>query len=258
VAAATSRGHRIYYEMQGFGPPLVLIPGLLMTTKRWELAGYQSLASRFQLVMLDTLGHGRSDRPDNATAYSRAGVAADVIAVMDAAGVDKAHVWGYSRGGGIAANVATLYPDRVRSLIMGGSLPNQAGRLVTNATERVEALRRDDWGAFWTSMGLSRDAQLEAALQAGTDAPALAEIIEASSVPDGFENDFAPLRDRILVYAGSNDLGLSEKAALEALEKRCNEIGARLELLEGLNHAEAFQRSDLVMPFVRDFLSKLP
>jgi pimeloyl-ACP methyl ester carboxylesterase len=229
-----------------------------MTTKRWELAGYPVLASRYQLIVLDTLGHGRSDRPTDAAMYDRRGVAADVIAVMDAVGVEKAHVWGYSRGGGIAANVATLYPERLRSLIMGGSLPNQSGRLIANAAERVEALRRNDWDAFWTSMGLSRDAQLEAALQAGTDAGALAAIIEASGEPDGFENDFAAMRDRMLVYAGSNDLGLGEKSAVEALEKRCSEIGARLELLEGLNHAEAFQRSDLVMPFVRDFLNKLP
>ena len=92
MAEAESRGHRIYYETQGFGPPLVLIPGLLMTTKRWELAGYQPLASRYQLVMLDTLGHGRSDRPEDAASYDRRGVADDVIAVMDAAGVSKAHV----------------------------------------------------------------------------------------------------------------------------------------------------------------------
>ena len=258
MAEAISRGHRIYYETLGFGPPLVLIPGLLMTTKRWELAGYPVLASRFQLITLDTLGHGRSDKPQDAASYDRHGVAADVIAVMDAVGVQQAHVWGYSRGGGIAANVATLYPDRVRSLIMGGSLPNQAGRLLTNVNERVEALRRDDWSAFWTSMGLTRDAQLEAALQAGTEAGAVAAIIEASGQPDGFENDFAAMRDRLLVYAGSNDLGLSDPANVQALESRCNEIGARLELLDGLNHAEAFQRSDLVMPFVRDFLRNVP
>ena len=95
----------------------------MMTTKRWALAGYPALASRFQLITLDTLGHGKSDQPRDPAAYDRRGVAADVIAVMDAAGIGSAHVWGYSRGGAIAANVATLYPERVRGLITGGFLP---------------------------------------------------------------------------------------------------------------------------------------
>jgi pimeloyl-ACP methyl ester carboxylesterase len=257
VPEAISRGHRIYYETQGFGPPLVLIPGLMQTVKRWELAGYQPLASRYQLVVLDTLGHGRSDRPDDATAYDRRGVAEDVVAAMDDAGLSKAHVWGYSRGATIAVNVASLYPDRVRSLVLGGAVPGQE-RIAANVKERVVALRNGNWGAFWTAMGLSRHAQLETALQGSSDAGSLAAIFEASSHPAGFETDLALMRGRILVYAGTNDLGLQTDAAQATFRSTAEALGARVELLEGLDHAETFQRSDLVMPFVRDFLGKLP
>ena len=60
----------------------------------------------------------------------------------------------------------------------------------------------------------------------------------------------------MLVYAGTNDLGLT-RTGTEVFAKNCDAIGARIELLDSLDHAQAFRRSDLVMPFVRDFLRKV-
>ena len=81
----TSRDHGIYYEVVGSGEPLILIPGLGNSIQGWEDAGYHAaLSDRFKLISLDPMGHGKSDKPLNSDAYERRGVAADVIAVMDA------------------------------------------------------------------------------------------------------------------------------------------------------------------------------
>ena len=75
----------------------------------------------------------------------------------------------------------------VRQLVTWGK-----ERVATNIEARVGALRREDWGAFWDAMGLARDDKLEAQFHAGTEAKALAALIEASGVPADFAVDLAP------------------------------------------------------------------
>jgi 3-oxoadipate enol-lactonase len=75
------------------------------------------LASKYRTIALDNRGVGRSDQPPGA--YTIAQMAADAAAVLDAAGVDSAHIFGISMGGMIAQEFALLYPKRVRSLILG-------------------------------------------------------------------------------------------------------------------------------------------
>ena len=108
---------RIHYEVDGEGEPLVLIAGTAFDLSFWddllpELRG-------FRVLRLDNRGAGLSDAPDEA--FSIEQMADDVAAVMDAAGMPRAHIHGNSMGGLIAQELAIRYPERVLSLVLGAT-----------------------------------------------------------------------------------------------------------------------------------------
>lgn len=113
----------IWYETFGRGEPLLLIMGLGGTVQSWGLQ-IPELAEHYQLICLDNRGAGRSSKP--AGPYSIETMAADALAVLNALGVEAAHVLGVSMGGLIAQALYHAEPARVRSLVLGctGAGPN--------------------------------------------------------------------------------------------------------------------------------------
>ena len=110
----TLRG-KIYYHERGKGTPLVLIMGFGADGSVWEKHA-SVYEKHFRCIIPDNRGVGKSDQSPGP--YSTAMMAADTIAVMDHAGVDKAHVAGISMGGAIAQELAIAYPDRVDRLLL--------------------------------------------------------------------------------------------------------------------------------------------
>src|SRR5262249_11932754 len=99
---AMSDGVRIYYETVGNGVPLVLHHGSPQASGDWREFGYVGpLSERYQVVLMDARGHGQSDKPHDREAYAHDRLVGDVVAVLDAAGIERAHFWGYSFGGWI-------------------------------------------------------------------------------------------------------------------------------------------------------------
>ena len=113
---ATSDGSRIYWEESGTGEPLLLIMGLGYSHEMWHRTR-PVVSAHYRTILFDNRGVGKSDVPQGA--YSIAQMAADADAVLDAAGIEKAHVFGVSMGGMIAQEVALNYPDRVNRLVLG-------------------------------------------------------------------------------------------------------------------------------------------
>ena len=111
-------GCELYYERAGSGPPVVLIPGLGGDGRFWEGVAAR-LVSRFDLIVVDHRGAGRSGRPLGP--YSIDGIARDVLAVLDAGGCEAAHLVGHSTGGAIVQTLALDAPGRARSLVISGS-----------------------------------------------------------------------------------------------------------------------------------------
>jgi 3-oxoadipate enol-lactonase len=107
---------KIYWDEQGPGDPLLLIMGLSYASNMWHRTR-PFLAQSFRTIAFDNRGIGRSDVPPGV--YPIALMASDAAAVLDAAGVTSAHVFGVSMGGMIAQEFALQYPQRVRSLILG-------------------------------------------------------------------------------------------------------------------------------------------
>jgi pimeloyl-ACP methyl ester carboxylesterase len=79
------------------------------------------LAGSFTVIAFDNRGVGRSARPPGP--YTVAGMADDAVAVLDAAGAERAHVYGISLGGMIAQEIALRHPERVDKLVLGASTP---------------------------------------------------------------------------------------------------------------------------------------
>jgi pimeloyl-ACP methyl ester carboxylesterase len=115
MPSADSKGVRIRWEEAGEGAPVLLIMGLGYTRDMWHRVT-PLLAERFRVISFDNRGVGQSDVPEGP--YTVARMAADAVAVLDAAGVDTAHVIGVSLGGMIAQEVAIAHPERVRSLVL--------------------------------------------------------------------------------------------------------------------------------------------
>jgi 3-oxoadipate enol-lactonase len=116
MALVENEGARIYWDEEGSGEPLLLIMGLGVTSHMWHRTR-PVLARRFWTLALDNRGVGRSDVPCGP--YSIPLMAADAAAVLEAAEVESAHIFGVSMGGMIAQELALRYPKRVRSLILG-------------------------------------------------------------------------------------------------------------------------------------------
>ena len=113
---ADNQGARIYWDEQGRGAPVLLIMGLGWTSAMWHRTR-PILAGHYRTIALDNRGAGRSDVPPGP--YSIALMASDAAAVLDAAGIERAYIFGVSMGGMIAQEFALQYPQRVHSLILG-------------------------------------------------------------------------------------------------------------------------------------------
>lgn len=124
MSYAVNDGVRIHYEIIGSGPPLVLQHGFTQSIEDWGNYGYVTpLGARFQLILVDARGHGQSDKPHEASAYGHAKYVKDIVAVLDDAGIERAHYWGYSMGGWIGLGLVTQASGRVLKAVIGGAHP---------------------------------------------------------------------------------------------------------------------------------------
>jgi 3-oxoadipate enol-lactonase len=122
-AVATSEGVRIGWEAPGAGPPLLALHGLGYGRWGWEPVR-DLLTERCTLLLVDNRGIGASDAPPGP--YTARQMAADAVAVLDAAGVERAAVMGASLGGMIAQELALGWPERVARLVLVASTPGGA------------------------------------------------------------------------------------------------------------------------------------
>src|SRR6266480_5261228 len=116
VPFVENQGAKLYWDEQGSGEPLLLIMGLSYPSYMWHRSR-TVFANSYRTIALDNRGVGQSDVTPGI--YSIALMASDAAAVLHAAGVESAHVFGVSMGGMIAQEFALQYPKRVRSLILG-------------------------------------------------------------------------------------------------------------------------------------------
>ena len=111
-------GAKIYYATYGKGDPVVLLHGGLGNSDHWSFQ-VPELAKQYQVIVVDSRNQGRSTLSKAKLTYHA--MAADVLAVLDALGVKKAAVVGWSDGGEIGLDLAISNPDRVERLFVFGA-----------------------------------------------------------------------------------------------------------------------------------------
>jgi 3-oxoadipate enol-lactonase len=110
----------LYYEEHGSGDPLLLIMGLAADSVAWMFQ-IPAFAERYRTIVFDNRGVGRSDKPPGP--YSIHQMANDTAGLLDALGIERAHVVGVSMGGMIAQELALNHPQRVRGLVLACTYP---------------------------------------------------------------------------------------------------------------------------------------
>ena len=253
---ATNDGVRIRYEAEGSGPPLVLHIGYIGGLEDWADAGYVApLARRFRVLRLDPRGQGHSDKPHDPAAYAAPHRVGDILAVLDAEGIARAHVWGYSLGGWIGFALGVFAPDRVASLIVGGAQPLAGTPRPVAGDYFLEGFRdgmapfvaacEADDPAYFVSPG-----ERERWLAADVDALRAARLTNLTE-PDLERDAVAAIQAPTLIYAGTDD-NPEPKARAARLMANAVFVG-----LDGLDHAQTMNRADLVLPYALAFLAGL-
>ena len=119
MASFRHEGKRLAYRTYGSGPRVViLLPGLLLPSRMHEPLAKALAARGNRVVLLDLLGHGRSDRPRDMWRYSMRHFGEEVVALMDHLEIDQAVVGGTSLGANTTLEVASIAPERLRGMII--------------------------------------------------------------------------------------------------------------------------------------------
>jgi pimeloyl-ACP methyl ester carboxylesterase len=251
VAAVVSEGSRIEFEATGAGPPLVLLHGFFGDRSTWPAAGYvDALAAQFRLVLVDLIGHGGSDTSPDPARYRMDAHAADVVAVLDRLGIDRAAVWGASMGGRIGFHLMARFPGRLTALVAGGA---HACVVETDPAEleRETALLREQGTApFADAMEPLPGWMRQVMLRADGRALALQLLADAGQTSPPPELDL--VTTPVLLLAGERDPRLYLIRVTGDRLRR-----AEIAVLPGCGHFDTFTRTDLTIPLAREFLGRL-
>jgi pimeloyl-ACP methyl ester carboxylesterase len=125
-------GHRVIYRVAGSGPPVVLIHGMVNSSRHWEEVALR-LADRYTLIAPDLIGHGDSATPRGD--YSLGAHAASIRDLLAVLGVNHATVVGHSLGGGVAMQFFYQFPQRTDRLVLvsSGGLGHEVSPLLRGA-----------------------------------------------------------------------------------------------------------------------------
>jgi pimeloyl-ACP methyl ester carboxylesterase len=260
---ATSDGVRLAYEELGEGDPLLFVQGL-----GYDRHGFgplpHLLAEDFHVVVFDNRGVGESDVP--AGPYSVPMLAADAIAVLDAAGIESAYVLGVSLGGFIAQELALTYPERVLKLVLCATAPGSVPPSHPMPARGVDAFSR--FPAMEREAGLRLMVENSLGDHGVRERPELVEEIYryrieraptlagwqaqayAGATFDAYER-IPEISKSTLVIQGGGDTVIDARNA-ELLVERIPD--ARLELIPERGHLVLWQEGEALAPVVREFL----
>jgi pimeloyl-ACP methyl ester carboxylesterase len=197
-------------------------------------------------VLIDARGHGRSDKPHDREAYVLDRLVGDVLAVLDAAGIERTHYWGYSFGGWIGLGLLVKAPQRFRKAVLGGVHPyeRKATPYQSDGSNPEEFMRElsKRFGLEFDSLPAEFRKKL---LQ--FDCRALVAVQQDRASHEAL---LSGIRTPCLMYAGDKD-GLYEQA-----RKGAAAIPDCAFVTVPGTHSWAFQNSAAILPHVAKFLAE--
>jgi len=243
-------GVAIHYEVvEGSGPPLVFLHGMMGTSETWAMEGYlDALAGDFRLITLDLRGLGSSSAPHDPAAYTLTEFVADVVAVLDDAGATSAYVCGFSLGADIALALAGRHPDRVAGVLtLGLSSCNQGFDDVPWKVPVEDDMPPfESQGMTWATTMLEAEGRPAWARMVGqADPMAQIAIVRA----DAIDGRISGLRLRDL--AAPLICVWGEKEPPKQLPLPAH---ARVEIIPGADHVGTVEHREIVVPLLRSLV----
>ncbi len=251
----------IAYEIDGDGDPLLLIMGLAADRRMWMLQ-LPVFTPHFRCITFDNRGVGDSKAPSGA--FTMEQMAADALAVLDDANVERAHILAISMGGAIAQHLALKAPERVRSMVLASTWCSknpytermaEIGRIVKQGGGQDAIVRASMLWLFTPKFILERNAfvrQIEAmALQFATHPEIFERQLDALLEHD-VRDQLGRLEIPTRVMCGRRDIMVPP----ELSEELAGAIpGAELRLLDG-GHAYNLEEFDAFNSTVLEFLKQ--
>jgi pimeloyl-ACP methyl ester carboxylesterase len=245
-------GTRIAYEVSGSGPALLLLHGGGQTRRSWADRGYvDRLTKKFTVIRMDLRGNGDSGRPDAPAAYALDTVLADILAVADAAGAKRFHLWGFGHGASIGRYLA-VRSDRVISAVLVGA---DMGPTISGPVKEAVMAMRAKWQPLL-------DAQ-----KAGTfdlkklsigDRDAWEHGVALSAVQLGALADYPPVEPADFKVPTLWLIGAADASGMENVkqfEGKLTGTKVTFKQLSGLSYSDSFARIDPVLAEVEPFLA---
>jgi pimeloyl-ACP methyl ester carboxylesterase len=243
-------GVRIHYEVVGAGPPLLLSHGFGASSHMFR-ANASALGDANTIITWDLRGHGASDSPSDPDAYSEALSIADMAALLDAVGADRAVIGGHSLGGYLSLAFHLAHPERVGGLVLIDTGPGY---------------RNDEARAGWNRVAEQSAVNLEQrglAALGGSDEQSASVHRDASGLARAARGILAQHDDRVLaslptiavptlVIVGEDDK-LFRKAAAYMAEKIPD---AALVVVPGAGHAPNVTHAEHFDRALRAFLAR--
>ena len=239
-------GVRICYESTGEGFPVVAIAGRDSSMQSWPPAIKSALSRGHRLIVFDHRGTGQSDKPE--VPYTIADMAGDVVGLLDALGIGRAHVLGMSMGGMIAQEIAISHPERVARLVLcsttgGATRVIPTWKMMKQLARKPAAYEPQQTLDMLYTPAFRREhpelmAALAARMQSSPPHPASMAIHrQASKRFDSFGR-LRRISSPTLVIHGEEDWVFRPKHA-KLLHRRI--AGSQLLLLPGAGHGALFQ-----------------
>ncbi|MEM7140793.1 MAG: alpha/beta fold hydrolase [Actinomycetota bacterium] len=231
----------------------MLIPPLMQSAQSWARAGYvERFAIDHQVIAVDPLGHGDSDKPHDTDAYGSEPAVAHVVEVLETEGVQRAVCWGYGLGGETALDLARRRPDLVAAVVVGGVyLDDYAAGMRAAGQDLAAVIRRSaaaletgDWEGFFDVDPGGYRSEQRSVLAAENDPLAIAAIVRSGHHRQrGFMKPAAPS----FVYWASDDWMTQRN------ERLVERFPVDWKIVPG-NRMDAFEVAEPVCDAVRHFL----
>ena len=246
-------GMQMYYEISGAGDPIVVLHGAYMNIPSMG-AIIPMLAKTHKVYAVELQGHGRTTDIDRPITYQN--LADDVAAFMDAVGLPKADVFGYSMGSAAALQLAIRHPEKVKKLVAASVAYDAKG-----------------WQPAFTAMIPSMTPEM----LAGTPLPAeykklapnpngfpelARKLIQLEKEPMAWEADVRKLKTPVLIISGDADVATLEHTVSLFRIFGGGEMGdmgkplpaSRLAVLPATSHTSVITQPDLLIAFIEPFL----
>jgi pimeloyl-ACP methyl ester carboxylesterase len=247
-------GMQMYYEVSGEGEPMIVLHGSFMTIPMMgEIVG--RLAETHRVYALEFQGHGRTTDIDRPITYPN--LAGDVAAFMEAVGIEKADIFGYSMGAIAGLRLAIDHPEKVDQLVFASGVYDFQG-WQPEFRETVP-----DWTVDMFTTTFLADAYREIAPDPEGFAAMAEKVIALEREPLAWGEEVAALETPVLIIAGDAD-GSTLEHNVEMFRLLgggvMGDIGkplpaSRLAILPATSHTALIGQADLMMAFIGRFLA---